>query len=68
MVAMDLAAGRCSGYGTPGAVVAGLGPENVDAAAGEGDDGGDVLVALGPFREVVARLGPSRMMLVCAER
>lgn len=39
------------------AVVAEEGPQDVDASAGEGDDGGDVLVALGSFLEVVGAVG-----------
>lgn len=52
---------RCSGccWWCQGeeAVVAEQGPEDVDAAAGEGDDGGNVFVALGPFLEVVGAVG-----------
>lgn len=64
-VALLSPSGRCGGEGP---VVAQEGPQHTGAASCEGDDGLDVFAALAAFLEVVVPLGPSRMMLDCAER
>ncbi len=61
--------GRLGRDGGVEAVVAEQGPEDVDAAAGQGDHRlcvGATLAAL--FEVVVAVAGPSRVIDVCADR